>query len=84
MSPPTRPNSVTARSNSGRGVGVLRRQCRETAEPVRISAHGIGELVVGATGEVDRARDVGLFLDTRVEQRQDLEVDSCGVHLLES
>jgi hypothetical protein len=49
-----------------------------------ISAHGLGELVVGATGEVDGARDVGLFLDTRVEQRQDLEVDSCGVHLLES
>jgi hypothetical protein len=68
----------------GRGVWFLRRQCRETSESARIFAHRIGQVIVGAAGQIDRARHIGLVLDTRVEKRQDLEIDSGSIHLLET
>ncbi len=60
----------------GRGVGILRRQCRETAESVWIFEHRLGQVIVGAASKIDSARDIGLVLDARVEQRQDLEIDA--------
>ena len=68
----------------GRGVWVLRRQCRETSESVGIFAHRLSQVIVGAAGQIDRARHIGLVLDTRVEKRQDLEIDSGSIHLLET
>ncbi len=67
-----------------RGVGILRRQCGEAAEPVRVRAHRFGQVIVGSPGEVDGARDVCLVLDAGVEQRQDLQIDTGGVHLLDA
>jgi hypothetical protein len=37
----------------GRGVWVLVRQCRETAEAVGISARGLGQVIVGPVGQVE-------------------------------
>ena len=67
-----------------RGIGILCRQRGEAAESTRVGAHRLGEVVVGAPGEVDGVREVRFVLHTRIEQRQDLKVDSRGVHLLEA
>jgi hypothetical protein len=67
-----------------RSVGPLRRQGRETAESVGISAHRLGQVIVGTARQFDGVRDIGLVLDARVEQRQDLEIDAGDIHLLET
>ena len=56
----------------------------KAAEPIRVGAHRVGQIVVGVPGEVEGVRGVRLVLHSRIEQRQDLKVDPCGVHLLEA
>jgi hypothetical protein len=46
-------------------------------------ANRSGEVVVGPLGKVDGAGDVAVVLHAGVEQRQDLKIDSGGVHLLQ-
>src|SRR3954453_15756618 len=59
----------------GRSVWVLRRQHCETAESVRVSPAVSGPPMVGGASQIDGACNIGLVLDARVEQRQDLEID---------
>jgi hypothetical protein len=85
ISPPTRPISVAARSNSAAAAsGSCVANVAKAAESVGISAHRLGQVIVGAAGQIDSARDIGLVLHAGVEQRQNLEIDARAIHLLKS
>jgi hypothetical protein len=64
----------------GRGRRVLRRDRGQPAEPVRVLAARLGQLVVGQSGHGDRPVPVQ-DLDAGAGQRDDLPVDAGGVHV---
>jgi hypothetical protein len=76
--------ALIATAFGGAAFGILRRQRREASEPARVRAHRLGEVIVGPAREIDGSRDIRLVLHSRIEQRQDLEIDPRGVHLLDS
>jgi hypothetical protein len=64
-----------------RGLRVLRGQRGEPAEPVRMSGHDPGQVVVGEPGMVPRGRRVGVGLHAGDGERQHLDVDTRRVHV---
>ena len=46
-------------------IGILQRQCGKSAEPVRMSLYGRGEVLVGFAGNGGRLLRIGYFLDGR-------------------
>jgi len=64
----------------GGGLGIRGRERGEPGQPVWMAAHRLGEGVVGGAGEGHRLGRVEL-LHPWSGQRQDLEVETGGVHV---